>query len=550
MNGLKGGLALALGVFIGAPAFATSWAPTQTHAHAVVSRTGEQVTAAEELAPATELHVVLSLRLRNEAALDARVARIQQGSTGDIIAPADFAALHAPTADRVQAVVDYLTAQGFRHVTVAPNNLLVSADGSVASIASAFNTELHHFELDGRTVYANTADAQIPEALSDTVLAVHGLQNANVMHTNYVAADQSRAAATRAVTAELGHNPTDFPLIYNAASLAPASGITVGIIAEGLLTQTVDDLNTFAAANGLPAVKTALVNAGAASADMSGLEEWNLDSQDIVAAAGAVKELVFYIASDMNDGALIEAFNAAVSANKARVINVSLGECELDAKLDGTEAASDALFKAAVAQGQTFSVSTGDTDAYECGGRKLEQSYPAVSPYVIAVGGTGLATTGTTTWASEKVWYTSSTEGTGGGVSSTESAPAWQTASGVIARSTARGVPDVAFDADPESGALIYLYGRRDAQVGGTSLASPLFVGFWSRLLQNHGGQLAFPAAAFYRYFPSREATLLHDVTVGSNGGYTAKTGWDYASGFGSLNVGTLSSFIGDNSGF
>lgn len=550
MNLHRYGLAIAVASFISAPAFATSWVATQTHAHAVVSRAGEAVDAAEELAPSTDLHIVLSLRLRNEAALDARLARIQQGSSSDLLRAADFRALHAPLAGRVQAVVDYLAAQGFRNVTVAPNNLLVSADGSVAAIESAFHTELHHFEVDGRTVYANTADVQIPAELSDTVLAVHGLQNANVMHTNYYRAELSQEATTKVVPAKVGHNPTDFPHIYNAASLTPASDVTVGIIVEGQLTQTIDDLNTFTASNGLPTVSTELVHAGAASADTSGLEEWNLDSQDIVGTAGAVKELIFYIASAMDNASLIEAINAAVSANQAKVINISLGECELDAKSDGTEAAGDSLFKAAVAQGQTFSVSAGDADSYECGGRALDQSYPAVSPYVVAVGGTTLSTTNTTTWSSETVWYTSSTEGTGGGVSSTESAPSWQTSAGVIAKSKARGVPDVSFDGDPASGALIYVNGRRDAQVGGTSLSSPLFVGLWARLLQNHGGQLAYPASAFYKYFPSHENALLHDVTSGRNGGYSAKSGWDYASGFGSFNVGTLSSFIGSNSGF
>jgi pseudomonalisin/xanthomonalisin len=112
-------------------------------------------------------------------------------------------------------------------------------------------------------------------------------------------------------------------------------------------------------------------------------------------------------------------------------------------------------------------------------------------------------------------------------------------------------VPDIAFDADPHSGAEIIINGSASGNIiGGTSLAAPLFTGFWARILANHSGSLAYPASAFYKYFPTLEKTVMHDVSSGSNGSYSAKAGWDYATGFGSFNVSSLSSFVNANSGF
>ena len=101
---------------------------------------------------------------------------------------------------------------------------------------------------------------------------------------------------------------------------------------------------------------------GTKSSDTSGTPEWDLDSQDALAAAGGkVKEMVFYVATSLADAPLISTFNQSVSENRAKVINVSLGGCENGARTSGFTAASDQIFALAVSQGQTFSVSTGDS---------------------------------------------------------------------------------------------------------------------------------------------------------------------------------------------
>jgi xanthomonalisin len=391
---------------------------------------------------------------------------------------------------------------------------------------------------------------------------------------------------------ESAHNPTTFPAIYDVGSTPTASNTTVGVISWGSDAQTLKDLKTFASNNGLAAVTASVVKTGSGSSTYSddvdnGDVEWDLDSQTIVGVSGGVKQLIFYTAPYTTSGShptladLTNAYNGAVTANVAKVINVSLGVNESDAT---GQSADDAVFKQAVAQGQTFSVAAGDAGVYqwstdsEGGGPgyvanskgKVEinlatysVSEPATSPNVIAVGGTALYTSGTT-YVSESAWnegleaidspYDNDERlwATGGGVSTNETAPSWQTTA-LGSSVTHRVVPDLAFDAAYDSGTLIVWDGQSNEQVGGTSLASPIFVGIWARVQSGLNNALGFPASSIYAYLPSN-SSLLHDVTTGNNGyngyGYNAGTGWDYTTGWGSLNISNFYNFVQSTSNF
>ncbi len=554
---ILGALALAAATAVQA-APSTPWAATRTMRHDVGA-----ATAGAALQAGETVHIAVTLKLRHQAELDALTTALMSGQTSRHITRAEFMAQHAPTDAQVQAVVAHLQAAGFRDISVAANHLVISANGSAATVQSAFNTELRHFVVDGRDAYANVSDAQVPAHLGGIVNAVHGLQNVTRHHTMLArpangptvaaaAAAQAAAATGKAV----GHNPTEFPAIYNASAMPAATSTSIAIISEGDISQTLADLDTFAAGAGFPAPNVTKVVVGAPGTDTSGVVEWNMDSQSSLSAAGGqVANMTFYVATTLDDAPLTEAYNQAVVDNTARAINVSLGECETGAKNSGIEASNDAIFQVAVAQGQVFSVSSGDSGSFECGSKKGGQSYPAVSPYVIAVGGTKLLTTNQTTWSSESVWACTTAltcqllGGAGGGASITENAPAWQLSSGVLGNGTKRGMPDISFDADPSSGAMV-LVGSKTEQVGGTSLAAPLFTGFWARVQHANGNALVFPASALYQFGPANGPKMFHDVTKGSNGGYTAGAGWDYASGFGSLNVGKFAAFVKTHPGF
>jgi xanthomonalisin len=541
--------ALMAGAFAVSAQAATSeaWVATSTKAH--------DPRAAVHVAPlkaGEQVDIVVSLKLRNKPELDALTAKLMAGAAGvKPLSSAEFNARYAPTAAQAQAVVAYLNAQGFSNIKVAANNLLVSATGGAGVIRTAFKADLHEYNVNGRRAYANVTDALIPEHLSSTVLGVVGLQNVHLMHTHAQRMTAPDAATPQAVT---GVSIPNFASIYGASSLPSATTGTIGIITSGKVTQTITDLKSFASSAGYPVPNVTTTVVGTAGTSTSGTDEWNMDSQSSLAAAGgSISHMILYNVNSLSDSALSLGYNKAVTDNLAKAINVSLGGCESDE--GSVEASQDQIFQTAVAQGQMFSVSSGDSGAYECGATAGKaQSYPAVSPYVMAIGGTTLSSTGGT-WNSETVWsctsasscQQSSSGGAGGGPSLTENAPSWQTASGVLGTATKRGVPDISFDASPNSGALVLINGS-NAQIGGTSLAAPLWAGFWTRIQAAHGNTLPYPAQTLYQGAAANPGWF-HDVTSG-NQGYAAATGWDYATGYGSVQIANFSSaFTGGGGG-
>ncbi|KWH08047.1 peptidase S53 [Burkholderia territorii] len=549
-------------------------------AGAPAASTAAAASAATEMAPGESVDIVLGLNLRNEAQLDQYLHDLHTPGSPhyrQFLTSAQFAAQYAPTDQQVAAVVAHLRQAGFVNIVVAPNRLLVSASGTAATVKSAFRTTLKRFTRNGRSVYANTDAAQVPNSIGGIVSAVLGLQNVELMHTGAGSKPQGNTSnlTIPAGASAVPHYPTEFSSLYGGDGTPTASQTTVGIISEGDLSQTVSDLNTFAANNGLGTISSSVVQTGPSGSsytDTSGTVEWNLDSQSIVGAAGgSVKQVVFYVAPSMTLTAITAAYNKAVSDNVAKVINVSLGVCESSAYSTGSQATDDTIFKQAVAQGQTFSVSAGDHGAYECAsGTPSRSTYtvsePATSPYVIAVGGTTLFTnTSTNTYNSEIVWNDPSWQpgtvwSTGGGYSKYEAAPSWQSSS--LTGSTKRALPDVGFDADLRTGAILVVNGQTADTLwgsgylnneGGTSLAAPIFTGIWARLQSANNNALGFPASSIYKYFPSN-AALVHDVTSGNNGsgtyGYKAKAGWDATTGFGSVNISKLNAFIQSTSDF
>lgn len=513
---------LAVGVGLAVAAMTCAAAPpgTTVVAHAAALQAGDMVTG--PMALAQPMRVSVSLQLRNEGQLQAFIANPNHAN----LTSAQFTAEYGPSAADANAVAAWLTQHGFSDVTVSSNRVLVSATGSAATVQSAFHTNMVRVHThDGRNAFANSSDAVIPASLHG-VSGVLGLQTVHVPHLfGHVLKGRPGGGGGGSI---IGHDPVQFPSIYGGTSLPTAAGVSVGIISEGDLTQTLSDLNTFTSQNGLAAVTTQIVNTNGTSTDTSGTDEWDLDSQDIVGMGGGqVGKIIFYNIPSLSNSNMVADFNTVVSANAVKVINVSLGECETSAKGDGSAAAADSIFQQADAQGQTFSVSSGDSGSNECstGGPKgTTPSWPASSPYVVAVGGTTLNAT-TTTWQGETVWSK-----TGGSPSTFEPIPSWQVGVGQNAGHTTRGVPDIAFDGDPNSGAIIIVNGS-SAQYGGTSLSSPLFVGFWARMIAAKGTGIGFAAPKLYQL----PASAFHDVTSGSNGGETAAPGWDYCSGFGSI---------------
>lgn len=572
------GLAVAALAVSTGPALAATANPG-TAAWAATATTATQLRNATSLgaAPASApVPVTVTLAPRNQAGLDALIAA--QGNPASssyhhYLTPAGFAARFGATPAQLNSVTGYLRAAGLSGVTVSPNRLSVTGHATAASAQRAFHTSLGLFHQAGKTVLANTAPALVPQSLAGLVSAVVGLNQAQSAH------GFARHTSTNAVSSG-SYNPPALATAYDATSLPPATGTSLAILAEGDLTQVVKDLRTAEAANKLPQVPVTIVPTGPASSDTSGLDEWDLDTQTSTAMANNVSALYLYDSPSLNDPDIVNEVNAFVSQDKAQAGSASFGECDSQAIGDGTTTAVDNALKEASAQGQTLFASSGDTGS-SCAVTALpiigqipgasETSYPASGTYTAGVGGTTL-TTSNGTYAKETGW-----SGSGGGpsaekpgswttnadstVSASSSSPGGGLLGGLLGALTGqasspnaaggRDVPDLAMDADPNTGANIVVNGSV-LTVGGTSLSSPLALGAWTRINGVHGNNLGPAAPALYGLYNSAHPSGtaggatpgLHDVVSGSNGAYSAKTGYDLVTGLGTIDVAALNRAI------
>ena len=523
----------------------TGWAATATHALQLTN-----ATAAGAAPASTPLRLTIGLAPRDRSGLDALIRnQATPGSTdyGNYLTPDQFTARFAATQATATVVANYLTSQGMTGVTVAANRLQVTADATVAQAQQAFHTTIAQFRQGGRTVLANTSDALVPASLAGDVTGVAGLSTLGF----------SLHPLATGLPRLTGFYPKEFVTVYDAGKTKPGTNITQAVIAEGNVSQTIKDLRKAEAAQHLPTTPVSVRYTGIKSSDTAGVDEWDLDTQTSTGVAPYSSEIL-YVATSLTDSDLARAVNAFAAQDKAKVGSASLGECDVLPYLDGTMAIDDMAFAEAAVQGQTFHASSGDTGS-SCpvaptngvpASGPPDTSYPASSPYVNAVGGTTLAADDTTdAYMGEVGWNAG-----GGGISPVEYPGAWQNGvvpSAAVPVSPLRGVPDVAFDADPNTGAIIYVDGT-PTQIGGTSLSSPLAMGLLARMQSSHGGRLGFVVPKLYALddkaqggMPgTAEAPQFHDVIAGANGTYVDTPGWDYVTGLGSYDVDQLSAAL------
>jgi pseudomonalisin len=551
-------------------AAAQNWAATATQAFPVQYL--QNATPVGALEPSTAMHIVVGLQEQNAGQVQSTLRQmLTPGSPlyGTTYTVQQFVAQFGPTTAQVQAVESYLTTAGFTNVTVADNQLVIDSDGTAGQVETAFNTTLQQYSVNGATVYVNTAPAQVPASLSGIVIAVLGLNNVAMLHPDLhtVQTGPQTDPCTACAAPDLDnetYTPQQYQIAYDAACPADntncqakgfptGSATAVAVIAEGDLTQVVKDLRTYETTYGLPQVPVTVVNAGIASADTSGADEWDLDSQTSTGIAQQVSHLYFYVATSMTDSDIALAIHKAVSANQVKAFNMSFGECELFPYLDGAMLIDDEAFGEATLQGITPFASSDDqgsacpvegTNGVPLSGPP-DTSYPASSPYVIAVGGTNLFTNADYTFDFE-----TAADFSGGGISYFETSPFWQAYTGsgtlpIVPSSEAgnRGVPDVAMCAGGFEVAIcaanIFVDGTATL-IGGTSLSSPLSMGSWARIQSAHKNKLGFAGPLIYQLAnggPTPSSTYFNDVLLGGNGLFTALPGYDYVTGLGSWDI-------------
>jgi hypothetical protein len=246
--------------------------------------------------------------------------------------------------------------------------------------------------------------------------------------------------------------------------------------------------------------------------------------------------IVLVEATDDSNANLFAAVRTAASLPGVSAVSLSWGLNEFN----GEQSLDSNFVTPTGHQGVTFVAASGDSggfapDALGDPTTTPGVLYPAASPRVLGVGGTTLNLTADDSYISETAWSLS-----GGGTSLFEVVPNFQKG---VQTTGFRTVPDVAFDADPNTGVAVYdQYNNTDnsgpwVEVGGTSLGAPA----WAALIAiaNQGRVLAGGTTlngptqtlpAIYAISP----TDFNDVTSGSNGVFSAGSGYDEVTGMGS----------------
>jgi pseudomonalisin len=493
---------------------------------------------------ASRMSVTLALAERNQSALNALVAKPHAALT-----PAQFAAQFSPSTATIDAIRSWAAAHNLTVSSVSANRLLVTLSGSSSQLSSALQTgfERFHSSADGNFFAASKA-AHLPASFASSVSAVLGLSSLSKVALpkpsvrSAAALSAGKAAFPAAgLPTSLNYPATYTPQQLNAMYDAPASqtgaGQQLAIITEGDVSQPKADLATFEKTYGLPTVTWNQINVGTPSTDTSGDDEWDLDSQYSTAFAPGVTTLNVYVGPSLNDSDILSTINKWVSDDIAKQGSFSAGECDLLADAAGFTTGLDAVLEQADAQGQTMFFSSGDTGS-QCpavtGVNGVpagipDTNYPASSPYGIGVGGTSVLNNNP---LSEIGWYAG-----GGGLSPIEPAAAFQANTKVlgVAAPPTRGVPDVSLDADPESGYDVVVSGTVEG-IGGTSASAPSWQGIWARVNGAKAG-LGFAGPVLYSTEPS---SAFNDITVGSNGAYTAGPGYDLVTGLGTPDIAKL----------
>jgi hypothetical protein len=314
----------------------------------------------------------------------------------------------------------------------------------------------------------------------------------------------------------------------------PGLGQTIAIVEAYDAPQIQADLTTFDAQYNLPAINLTVVKDGATSSDPTG--GWELETALDVEWAHAVAPYANIVLVEAANDAVSSAgvptallHAVSVAAGQANVVSMSWGVPEFK-----TETQYDGTFTTA---GVTFVASSGDSGA--------PPIWPAVSPNVVGVGGTTLQVGSAGNYVSETGWGNGTRSarqgGSGGGISAYEPEPAYQLGGTYTSTVTAaqnsggkRMSPDVAYDANPNTGVAVYDQMNGGwLVIGGTSAGAPQWAALVALADQDRaasGSSLgsAQTLAALYQ-----EQADFHDITAGNNG-YAAGPGYDLVTGLGS----------------
>ena len=307
-----------------------------------------------------------------------------------------------------------------------------------------------------------------------------------------------------------GYTPQQMRHAYGFDQLGATGAGQVIAIVDAYGDPTIQtDVDTFCAALNIPSTGVLVFYPQGTPVEV---DNWAIETALDVEWAHAIAPdatIVLVAAQSDSNADLFAAVDYAVSLGATQV-SMSWGGAEYS-----SEGTSDFHFNV---PGVTFFASSGDSGA--------GASYPACSPYVVGVGGTTLNLDSSGNIISETGWPDS-----GGGPSVYETEPSYQSGwwSG-----PGRATPDVAYDADPNTGVPVFQSYFQWFSVGGTSAGAPQWAAFCALANSLSPQSLSSAPGAFYSLATANYAGYYHDIISGSNGAYSAGPGYDLVTGLGS----------------
>jgi kumamolisin len=490
--------------------------------------------------PAERLEVSVITRRRDDVGLKRRVAKLAAGDRTDgLLSRAQLALQHGADSKDFAALSAFAHAHGLVVVQQdLPRRTLVLA-GTVAQFNAAFGVQLQRMSHGAGTYRGRTGAISLPGELNGIVEAVLGLDNRPQARAHFrVRRATGHVRSTAKTAPPISYTPIEMASLYHYPS-GDGTGQCIALIELGGGYRPAD-LETYFKGLGLaaPDVTAQSVDHGqnAPTGDPNGPDGEVMLDIEMVGALTPKAKIVAYFAPN-TDAGFLDAVTTAIhdSGNQPSVISISWGGAESTWTAQAMSAMDDA-FQAAATLGITVCVASGDngsSDGVAAGGAHVD--FPASSPHALACGGTSMQANQTAI-LSEVVWNDGASGGaSGGGISSFFAAPSWQSGdtatqtNGTSLALTHRGVPDVAGNADPETGYSVRIDGS-DTVIGGTSAVAPLWAALIGRINQSKVGT----TVGFLNPLLYQTPDALRDITQGNNGDYEATTGWDACSGLGS----------------
>jgi kumamolisin len=496
--------------------------------------------------PAERLEVTVLVRHRAADALHDQVKQLHRTSgRPEHIKREDFAKQFGADPTDIQAVKQFASSHSLAVVQEDAARRTVVLAGTVEHFNRAFGVDLERYEYEGGTYRGRTGPVHLPDELHGKVDGVFGLDDrpqARPHFRNRLQGNVHWRATSNSFT------PIQVASLYNYPA-GTGKGECIGIIELGGGYRPAD-LKTYFAGLGVPLPKVSAVSVDHGknhpTGDPNGPDGEVMLDIEVAGAIAPAAQIAVYFAPNTDQG-FLDAVTTAIhdTTNKPSVISISWGGPE-SSWTQQSMTAFDQAFQAAAAMGITACVAAGDGGSSD-GASGDNVDFPASDPYVLACGGTSLQASGNSI-TSETVWNDGAQGGaTGGGISTFFSLPPYQEGlsaaltKGGTKTLTNRGVPDVAGDADENTGYDVRVDGSNTV-IGGTSAVAPLWAGLVARINSASGKSAGYLNPILYQ-----KQSDFNDITQGNNGDFAAAQGWDACTGMGSPNGTGIASLLSGN---